>query len=79
MKPITSLLSKNERMALARLYETNDFKILVKYIEALRVSAAKHALDAQNFEEVKHLQGQAHGLKMFVKNLKENHKLSVKD
>lgn len=79
MKPIVNLLNKNERMALARLYETNDFKILVKYIEALRVNAAKFALDAQSFEEVKHLQGQAHGLKLLVHNLKELHKQSLKD
>lgn len=79
MKSILDLLSKNDRMALARLYESNDYKVIKKYIEALRVNAAKMTLDAQNYEEVKHLQGQAHGLKMFHLNLKENHKQSVKD
>lgn len=79
MKSILDLLSKNDRIALARFYESNDYKIVKKYIDALRLNQAKNALDAQNFEEVKHLQGQAHGLKMFHLNLKENHKQSLKD
>lgn len=79
MKSILDDFTKNDRMALARLFETKEYAVLKKYMEATRVNAAKFALDAQNWEEVKHLQGQAHGIKMLHLNLKENHKKSVKD
>lgn len=79
MKSILDTMTKNEKMALARLFETNEYKILKKYMEATRVTAATLALNAQNWEEVKHLQGQAHSIKMLHLNLKENHKQSVKD
>lgn len=65
-------LKKRER--LCHLVETEDYEVLKEAIELLRLNAAKWALDAQDFPEVKFLQGQAHGLKMLHQNLKELHK-----
>lgn len=79
MKSVFDDLTIQERKALAHLYETDGYKALKKAMEVLRVNAATHALDAPTFEEVKHLQGQAHGLKQLHQNLKELHKSLSKD
>lgn len=72
-------LSPKDRQALARLYELDEYKALRNAIQLLRANAATRALDALTFEEVKHLQGQAQGLKLLHLQLKELHKKSVKD
>jgi hypothetical protein len=67
------------RQQLVTFFEKDDYQALKQVLDALRVNIAKFALDAQSWEEVKHLQGQAHGLKMLHLNLKELHKKSLKD
>lgn len=79
MKGILDDLPLKDRQALAHLYETDDYKVLKKVLELLRINAATFTLEAQNFEEVKHLAGQAHGLKMLHQHMKENHKKMSKD
>lgn len=79
MKSIFDELSVTDRQNLSRLYETDMYKSLKKAIELCRVNAAKFALDAPNWEEVKHLQGQAHGLKQLHRNIKELNKSLNKD
>ena len=79
MKSFIEDLPPKKREALARLYEREDYKILVEVMEQCRLNAATQALDAGSWEEVKHLQGQAHGIKMLHLNLKDNHKKLAKD
>lgn len=78
MKKVIEQLTLNERQTLGRLYESNDYKTLKKYMELLRFNAATNCLDAPDFLETKHLQGQAHALKMLHLNLKANSKESSK-
>lgn len=72
-------LSAKKKQQLAVFYETDVYKVLEELVELVRVNAAKHALDAPDINELKHLQGQAHGLKVLLSNMKELHKQSVKD
>lgn len=79
MKSVFDDLPPKVRQTLARLYEMDEYGALRQAIELARVNAGKEALLAQSWDETKHLQGQAHGLKMLHLNLKELHKKSVKD
>lgn len=79
VKTVFDELPKKDRLALAHLYETDGYQVLKKLMELCRVNVAKSALIAQSFEEVKHLQGQAHGLKMLNLNMKENNTKMNKD
>lgn len=79
MKTVFDELSPAERRTLARLYEMDEYKVLKRVIEISRLNAATRALDALTWEETKHLQGQAHGLKHLHLNIKELHKQSIKD
>lgn len=74
MKSVFEDLSSKEQQILARLYEMDEYKVLKKAIELLRINAGKEILLTQTWDEVKHLQGQAHGLKMLHLNLKELNK-----
>lgn len=74
MKTVFDDLSLKEQQMLARLYEMDEYKVLKKAIELLRINAGKEVLLSQSWDEVKHLQGQAHGLKMLHLNLKGLHK-----
>jgi hypothetical protein len=79
IKTVLDEMSKKDRLALAHLYETDGYNVLVRFMELCRINAGKSALLAQDFNEVKHLQGQAHGLKQLHLNIKENHKKMNKD
>lgn len=79
MKSVFDELPLQDRKNLSRLVEMDVYKSLKLAMQKLRVNAATHALDASNFEEVKHLQGQAHGLKMLHQNLKDLNKSMSKD
>jgi len=66
-------LTKNERDALARLYETDSYKALVKLIQLERLEIAKDHLDQSDILMVRYLSGQASGLKKLILTLKDNH------
>lgn len=76
MQNILQELPLKKREALGRIYESPDYPVLKEAIGLLRTNCGNWALDAQSFEEVKHLQGQAHGLKMLHQNLKNLHKVT---
>lgn len=73
MKSVFEDLPLKKQQMLSHLYETDDYKVLKEAIQLLRLNAGKAALDAASWEEVKHLQGQAHGLKLLHQNLKDLH------
>lgn len=76
MKSVFDDLPPKVRQTLARLYEMPEYDALKLALDALRINAGKEALTTVNWDETKHLQGQAHGLKMLHLNLKELNKKS---
>lgn len=78
-KNILENLPLKKREMLCRLFETEEYAVLKEAIQLLRENAGVWALDAMNFEEVKHLQGQAHGLKMLHQNIKLLHDKQQKE
>lgn len=76
MKNVLEELPLKKREALGRLYESSDYVVLKEAIGLLRLNCGQWALGAGTWEEVKHLQGQAHGLKMLHQNLKNLQKIT---
>ncbi len=74
MKNILDELPAKDREILAIGFESPFYATLKKVMEIARLNAAKACLTSTTFEEVKHLQGQAHGVKMLHLNLKDLHK-----
>lgn len=79
IKNILDELPVGKKKTLANLFETEGYTVLKDVMILLRENAGMQALNAQNIEELKHLQGQAHGLKMLHFNIKELHKTMSKD
>lgn len=70
-KNIFQSLPLKKRESLCRLYESSEYSVLKEAIDLLRMEAGKWALTSSSWDDVKHLQGQAHSLKQLHQNLKE--------
>jgi hypothetical protein len=79
MKSTLEQLSKNEREAIARLYESDGYKALVKLKDADTVGLGADALIASSMEEVSYLKGRAHQWKVILNAIRDLHKQSQKD
>jgi hypothetical protein len=69
-----SKLSVNERETLALLYDTPYWKVIRKLIDIERLELAKDSIERTEILEVRHLAGQAAGLKKLVGEIKANFK-----
>lgn len=78
-KSILENLPLKKREALGRLYESPEYDVLKEVLNMLRDEAGRWALTSTSWEDVKHLQGQAHGLKMLHQNLKNLNKVTNKE
>jgi hypothetical protein len=74
MKSTLEQLSKNERDALARFYETDGYKALKRLIEIERLEIAKDHVDVSDIMMIRYLSGQAQSLKKLINTLTENYK-----
>jgi len=74
MKSVIKMLSENERETLAHLYDTADYKVLIKLINLERLELAKDAIEQRDIEEVRYLAGQAVGLRKLLGTIRDNFK-----
>lgn len=74
-KPKSSIeqLSAKERELLARLYETDHYKVLIRLIEIERLELAKDHVDETDISTIRYLSGQARGLKKLVGTIRDNY------
>lgn len=75
MKSTVDLLSKNEKAALAALYETDGYKVLKRVHELELIGMGKDAIVAQTMEQVKFLNGRAFQSKATIDLIRGIYKL----
>jgi hypothetical protein len=71
---IISKLTPKDRKALALFYETEVYSSLAKLLKLAKANAAEKSLEAIDWQQVKHLQGQKHALDSLEQVIKEIHK-----
>lgn len=76
MKSTLEQLSAKEREALARLCDTDGYKVLKKIHELELIGLGKDALGASNMEEVNFLRGRAHQSKVTIELIRAEYKKS---
>lgn len=78
MSTVIDTLSGKEKQLLRALYETEHYNALKSLIEATRINIATQALDAEDFGQLKFMQGQAYALKALHGKIKDFYKESEK-
>lgn len=78
MSSIVSRLAPKDKKALALFYETDTYSSLKKLVGLVRGNAATKSLNALDFLEVKHLQGQNHGLMSLLDEIEKIYKAEQK-
>lgn len=78
MSSIVSKLTATDKKALALFYETPTYSSFLKLLKLAKANAAMKCLDAIDFNQVKHLQGQKAALEAIEGALKEIYKLDQK-